>query len=239
MGFNTIRLAALVMTFLTVFPCSRASAADDKLETACGTYLTKFCKGVKKGGDRRTACLRAHSEQLSPACRSEINAKQPCAAAKERFCKDVKPGGDRLLACLREHRAELNAACKATIAEAQPKPHPCAAAKERFCKNIKPGKKHLVACLDRHIAELSAACKAEIYKKEEKVEVKKTEPGKKEKIHPCSADRAKFCGDAKPGSQLIKPCLKEHFEELSDVCKATLQAKEAKKEKDPGKKRKR
>ena len=42
------------------------------------------------------------------------------------------------------------------------------------------------------------------------------------KDHPCKADVATFCKDAKPGHGGIAKCLKAHEAEVSEACKAKI-----------------
>lgn len=43
-------------------------------------------------------------------------------------------------------------------------------------------------------------------------------------VQPCHDDVQKFCADAKPGKGGVAKCLKEHEADLSQACKAHLQA---------------
>ena len=43
--------------------------------------------------------------------------------------------------------------------------------------------------------------------------------------NPCKADFQKLCGDVKPGEGRIQACLKEHKDDISQECRAFLEAK--------------
>lgn len=43
-----------------------------KAQQACTGDMEKFCKDVQPGGGRILKCLREHTQELSPACRQEI-----------------------------------------------------------------------------------------------------------------------------------------------------------------------
>jgi len=88
---------------------------------ACKADSEKFCKDVKRGQGRIVRCMKAHENELSPACRDQIAAdrekaqefRKACQPDADKFCKGIKPGHGRIISCLKSHEAELSAPCKA------------------------------------------------------------------------------------------------------------------------------
>jgi len=101
-------------------PASLVHAAKAQSTGPCAADVQKFCQGIQPGDGRIVACLKAHENDLSAACkerRVEIKkmAHEVHAACKgdvEEFCTDVKPGRGRILKCVQAHSSQLSAACK-------------------------------------------------------------------------------------------------------------------------------
>jgi hypothetical protein len=92
---------------------------------------------------------------------------------------------------------------------------PCKADAEKFCKDVKPGEGRIIACLKEHQADLSADCKENGLKRRNE-EASSNEP--------CKADMEKFCKDAKAANGGKMQCMKEHEKDLSEACKARMEA---------------
>jgi hypothetical protein len=101
-----------------------ASFAQEPLQRgACKADVAKFCKDVQQGQGRIVRCMKAHENELSPACKNLIAAQkeksrefmQSCKADEAKFCNGIKPGGGRIINCLKQHEAELSADCKTHI----------------------------------------------------------------------------------------------------------------------------
>lgn len=59
-------------------PVSTGPAMGPREMTACRTDLATHCTDVPSGGGRLLACLQAHREALSPACKGALaRAKKP------------------------------------------------------------------------------------------------------------------------------------------------------------------
>ena len=43
---------------------------------ACGADYQKFCTGTQPGGGRVVACLNAHRDQISAACKKAIDSRK-------------------------------------------------------------------------------------------------------------------------------------------------------------------
>lgn len=86
----------------------------------CADDVASFCKGVQPGQGRLAQCLKQHSNELSPACKENIQIKkekfqdfvQACKADEEKLCSDIKPGQGRITRCLKQHEGELSPECK-------------------------------------------------------------------------------------------------------------------------------
>eukprot|EP00882_Tetradesmus_deserticola_P009845 GHRQ01010403.1.p1 GENE.GHRQ01010403.1~~GHRQ01010403.1.p1 ORF type:complete len:576 (+),score=223.19 GHRQ01010403.1:287-2014(+) len=103
--------------------------ADPEMAALCKADIEQYCKGVKDGGGRVTACLRSTRAQLKSECaeavfRQELEADEDlrlnivvyrkCLSDKKRFCPDVAPGSSRARDCLVSARHEdgFSPACR-------------------------------------------------------------------------------------------------------------------------------
>ena len=120
-----ISLTSLLMAAsLLLFAAASHAAGDNR---PCADDAAKFCKGMERGGGRIAACLREHSNELSPACKENLGkakehareAKEACLDDKEKHCKNVQPGQGRIAQCLKQHESELSAECKEHLAKPQ------------------------------------------------------------------------------------------------------------------------
>ncbi|MEK7383072.1 MAG: cysteine rich repeat-containing protein [Elusimicrobiota bacterium] len=109
----------------------RFKEGAEKMMTACGADMEKFCKDVKPGEGRIIKCLRDHDKDLSEGCNAlhheaqeKFHAKmeermteirEACKADVEKSCKDVQPGDGRIVKCLHEHAQDLGEGCRAKM----------------------------------------------------------------------------------------------------------------------------
>jgi cysteine rich repeat protein len=110
------------MAVLAGVACLSMAAGVSAEPTArpCAEDAARLCQGVQHGQGRIAQCLKEHTNELSPACRKnmeEMKKKihdfvQACKEDKKKLCNDVKPGGGRILQCLKQHEGELSPACK-------------------------------------------------------------------------------------------------------------------------------
>jgi peptide subunit release factor 1 (eRF1) len=98
-------------------------------------------------------------------------------------------------------------------AYAQGQRGPCADDIAKLCKDVNPGGGRLANCLKEHEKELSPACAASI---------KETRKKLKDAHQVCADDVQKFCKDIKSGQGRIVNCLREHQNDLSPACQATM-----------------
>ncbi len=109
------------------------------LMDACSADIASLCKDINKGRGRISACLYAHSNKVSAACKPELSKvtsgstfermipagirnlnntpyeaglRKICAADIKAFCPDVAAGEDRLLGCLYAWSNRVSKACR-------------------------------------------------------------------------------------------------------------------------------
>jgi hypothetical protein len=98
-------------------------------EKPCAADAAKLCKGVQQGQGRVAQCLKEHANELSPACKENIEKvkekvqelKEACKDDSAKLCKGMRPGGGRILQCLKQHEGELSPACKAKLNQSRGK----------------------------------------------------------------------------------------------------------------------
>jgi hypothetical protein len=105
----------------------------------------------------------------------------------------------------------------AAAVAAQP-PADCRQDLQKLCNGIRPGGGRLIACLLSKQAELSPPCQKALAS----VTPRPAEPARHTRRAACSADLEKFCRDAPQRQGGGFACLRQHKDELSDVCKAAL-----------------
>jgi hypothetical protein len=93
------------------------------LKKSCESDLQKYCKDVTQGAGRVMACLKAHDDKLTPACKQGFEAAQAefhknmkaahaaCAGDVQKFCGGVEKPKD-VASCLNSHTADLSSQCK-------------------------------------------------------------------------------------------------------------------------------
>ena len=132
----TVLTSMALLAALIIAPSPVAAAG---LMEACAPDIGSLCKGVKEGRGRISACLFAHSNKVSPACKPELTKvtssrmferqipqgvhslndtpyeaelRKTCAPDIGKLCKGVAPGDDRLLACLYAWNTRVSQACR-------------------------------------------------------------------------------------------------------------------------------
>lgn len=116
-------LSGVQMKWLSVLAgmfCLVLATGASAATRPCADDAAKLCQGMKPGGGAVARCLREHSSELSPACKSNIaKAKRKarafnkaCREDARKFCQDEKRGGGRILKCLAQHQDDLTPACK-------------------------------------------------------------------------------------------------------------------------------
>jgi hypothetical protein len=109
----------LVVAVMFCFVSSLSYAQDVQKQGACKADYEKFCKDVKPGQGRIAQCMKQHEDEISLACKEQLEAEREkardfvkaCKPDAEKFCKDVKPGKGLIIRCLKQHQAELSADC--------------------------------------------------------------------------------------------------------------------------------
>ena len=128
MFLKSLNLAAIVIA-AGAFCGDAALSADTAMapSDACAADMAKLCPGVEPHSDASRACMRQHHDDVSAACRSDMDArrkvmqdkiKAACGPEIAKFCT----GGDEqggLGHCLRGHVADLSDGCKAALPQHQ------------------------------------------------------------------------------------------------------------------------
>ncbi len=131
-----IVFTAGVLAASIIAPAGAAQAGN--LMAACRAEIAAVCAGISKGRGRISACLIAHDDKLSRACRTEIvkvrNSRtfqrfipagfsslqgsdgkadlfKTCASDVIRLCPRVRMGNGRILACLYSRSNSVSKSC--------------------------------------------------------------------------------------------------------------------------------
>lgn len=135
--FRTAMLALGLLLTIAIGATSPVQAAG--LMDVCSADIASLCKDIKKGRGRISACLYAHSNKISAACKPELSKvtsgstfermipsgirnlnnttyeaglREICAADIKSFCTNVVAGEDRLLGCLYAWSDRVSRACR-------------------------------------------------------------------------------------------------------------------------------
>jgi hypothetical protein len=134
-------LSAGTLLALTGAPASaqgrmeaRIQQGVEKVRSACGDDLARYCGQVTPGGGNLLLCMQAHEDKLSPKCdfalfeasrnlnraldRLEM-AADACFPDAEKHCSNVEPGGGGILRCLAANQSQLGKACRSVIEKVQ------------------------------------------------------------------------------------------------------------------------
>jgi len=94
---------------------------------ACQAEEQKLCPDMKPGSEELKACMKAHKDELSEACRKAMQgpkrarkrlqprAPAACKADIQRYCPNLKVGSNELMNCMLENQDRLSKACKRTM----------------------------------------------------------------------------------------------------------------------------
>lgn len=117
--------AAVALTAVVVSAPLSAQGGKAAAQQACAPDIEAYCTDVQPGEGRLAACLRGHSQQLSPACKQGIaNAETlmkevvaACGDDLHRLCAGAAPGTAK--ECLRQNVRQLSMPCKRELFEAK------------------------------------------------------------------------------------------------------------------------
>jgi len=131
--------AGLLAASITTLP---NTAQADNLMGACEAEIAANCTGVSKGRGRISACLMAHDDKLSGACKTEVakvsnsrtfkryipagvwslqgskyeaGLRKACTSDMNKLCPSVKTGNGRILACLYSRSNSVSKACSSQV----------------------------------------------------------------------------------------------------------------------------
>lgn len=113
---------------------ARIQQGVEKIRSACGDDVAKYCGQVTPGGGNIILCMQAHEDKLSPKCDFALfeasrnlhraldrveQAADACFPDVEKHCSDVEAGGGGILRCLASNESKLGRACKRVIEKVQ------------------------------------------------------------------------------------------------------------------------
>jgi len=195
------------------------------LEHTVGIQFSEAGKSLLKGPGQR-ALWRCLPMRAAPAlalvifmvmpapCGAKVPVATACRAEADKYCKEAlkakEKGAELVLQCLEEMSPVLVEPCRRFVQAMVA----CRTESKRFCKGRVSDEGW--ACLLRRRGQLSGPCRAAI------------EPPPPEDpldIGPCGADYDRFCWKVRPGDGRQWRCLREHWDELEDECRAYVEGK--------------
>lgn len=111
-------------------PRERVTSAEQKLRSACGEDVTKFCGTVTPGEGRLLFCIMAHEDKISTKCDYALysaarnldraidfieEAADACWSDIEKLCADVPEGGGRIAQCLVTKKSTASPTCQQVL----------------------------------------------------------------------------------------------------------------------------
>lgn len=107
--------------------------AADRLGSACGADIQKYCKNVNLGNGRIRSCLQQHSDRVSSQCKvafrevfellqkrtlAQENIRKFCETDARRLCPGMVMGDGNILNCLLTASRVVSPRCNQTITDA-------------------------------------------------------------------------------------------------------------------------
>ena len=185
---RSLRIAAIssgISALVLALAATGALAQPAQSRSPCAADASKLCSGVKPGGGARFKCLVDHESELTPECKSHMDAMKAhakelvnaCQDDAESLCAGVKPGKGAIMRCLADHESQLTPDCAAHVKQAQQNVQKMKGkmkeAKQKFveacradivksCPGIEPGDGRIIQCLRAHQDAISPECKQEL-----------------------------------------------------------------------------
>ncbi len=128
--------AVLILGSGTVSPANASGLME-----ACSKDISSLCGGIKEGRGRISACLFAHSNKISAACKPELDK-----VTTSRMFERMIPNGIRTLNDT-PYEAELRKACGSDF--------------NKLCSGVAAGDDRLLACLYAWSTKVSKGCRTE------------------------------------------------------------------------------
>lgn len=124
------------------------TAQRNAIRQSCASDYQSMCQGVPTGGSAALACLRAHTDSLSPSCQSAIGALS---------------GGGQQQQPLQQPQQQPQQQPRYAPAPTAGRPaQACRGDFLQFCQGVRPGGGRALMCLRQHAAELSPDCQASL-----------------------------------------------------------------------------
>lgn len=121
---------AIIFSLQFSLPASAQDRGAEIVLENCTPELQEFCSTVRVGQARMTACIYAHSDQISQVCYMSLfavsrqleramisfrKAKFDCTSDLNQYCSNVPAGGGRKLDCLIKNRITLLDRCRKIV----------------------------------------------------------------------------------------------------------------------------
>ncbi len=175
---RTINLLCLTLgiSLSTIVPAlaeAPTPAQQQAIRSNCVSDYRANCSGVPTGGMDALICLEQHSDSLSPACKSAVEAVEPASApAPEAAAKPAETATAPAPAAPKPAEADKTTAPAAAAAK-PPASEPkltfrqemriaggsCAVDFRLLCPNLPIGHGNVLFCLEVHWPRLAPACR--------------------------------------------------------------------------------
>lgn len=163
-----VRYILVAFSLLTLSPEARG-------EDPCAAEVARLCPR-SRGDLVLLGCLRSHEQELSQACKGDLDAVlakareigADCEGDVYKLCREVKPGEGRVATCLKENESFLSSSCQSAFNEWRLKRmelmSACAGDVGRLCQTVPEGGGRIWRCLKERAADLTSECRSALQK---------------------------------------------------------------------------